>query len=96
LTPTRGRKRAAHVIGDAVGVVVHGHARVIQGAVGESAGASHDRSELDDGGTAEDRVRAPSDARDAPIRATVMSADVCDRDRSEALLADARHCGAAS
>jgi general stress protein 26 len=77
---------AAHVIGDDVGVFVHGHARVVRGATEASASISHYWSEVYGGGTPEDWVPTPSDARYVQIVALSMFTYAFNRDRFEALL----------
>ena len=79
----------AHVVGDDVGVFVHGMARVVNGATEESASISHYWSDVYGGGTPEDWVSAPSDARYVQILASAMFTYVFSRDRFEALLAGA-------
>ena len=80
---------AAHVIGDDAGVFVHGLARVTRGATDEAAAISHDWSDVYGGGTSEDWVSTPSDARYVQIAATSLFTYVFSRDRFDALL-DAR------
>lgn len=85
----RGAVSAAHVIGDDVGVFVHGTARVVNGATEESAAISHFWAEVYGGGTPEDWVPTPSDARYVQIQASALFTYVFNRDRFEALLAAA-------
>ncbi len=79
---------AAHVVGDDVGVFVHGHARVVHGATSEAAAISHYWSDIY-GATPEDWVDDPADARFAEIVPTAMFTYAFDRDRFEALVREA-------
>ena len=79
----------AHVIGDAVGVFVHGTAHVVNGATEESASMRHYWSDVYDGGSPEDWVPTPGDARYVQIQASAMFTYAFDRDRFEALVAAA-------
>ncbi len=76
---------AAHVIGDDVGVFVHGRARVIRGATEDASGISHYWSDVYSGSTPEDFVETPSDARYVQIVATSLFTYAFNRDRFEAL-----------
>jgi general stress protein 26 len=77
---------AAHVIGDDVGIFVHGTARVVRGATDEAATlAPHWRDVY--GGTPEEWVDAPHDARYIEVVPTSLYTYAFDRERFEALLA---------
>jgi general stress protein 26 len=80
---------AAHVLGDDVGVFVHGTARLVHGSTEESARISHYWADVYAGGTPEDWVDAPRDARYVQIQASAMFTYAFNRDRFEALLAAA-------
>jgi len=80
---------AAHVVGDDVGVFVHGSARLVHGATEEAATlAPHWRDVY--GGTPEDWVEAPGDARYLEIVPASMYTYAFDHDRFEAIVAAQR------
>jgi general stress protein 26 len=85
----RAQVSAAHVLGDDVGVFVHGTAHLVYGATDEAAAISHYWSEVYAGGTPEDWVSTPSDARYVQIKASSMFSYAFSRARFEALVADA-------
>ena len=77
---------AAHVVGDDVGVFVHGTARVLSGATPAAEEvAPWWRAQY--ASTPEDWVDEPSDARYVEIVPSAMYTYVFDRDRFEALVA---------
>jgi general stress protein 26 len=75
---------AAHVVGDDVGVFVHGHARVVRGGPGEADELRHFWTEVYDA-SPEDWVRTPTDARYVEIEATSMYSYAFSRERFEAM-----------
>jgi general stress protein 26 len=80
---------AAHVVGDDVGIFVHGTARVVRGATEAAATlAPHWREVY--GGTPEDWVEQPEDARYVEIVPASMYTYAFDQGRFEALLAERR------
>jgi general stress protein 26 len=82
----RAAVSAAHVIGDDVGVFVHGTARIVLGGTDEAAMlAPHWRDVY--GATPEDWVDAPHDARYVEIVPASMYTYAFDRARFEELLA---------
>lgn len=82
----RAAVSAAHVIGDDVGVFVHGTARIVRGATEEAAVlAPHWRHAY--GSTPEDWVDAPHDARYVQIVAASMYTYAFNRERFEAMVA---------
>ncbi len=82
----RAAVSAAHVVGDDVGVFVHGAARIVRGATEEAASlAPHWRDVY--GGTPEDWVDAPHDARYVEIVPASMYTYAFNRDRFEAIVA---------
>jgi hypothetical protein len=74
---------AAHVIGDDVGVFVHGHARVVHGGPGEADSIRHYWTEVYEGGSPEEWVTTPSDARYVEIVPSSMYSYAFSRDRFE-------------
>jgi hypothetical protein len=76
---------AAHVIGEDLGVFVHGHARVIVGGTDEAASLAPFWQEVY-GATVEDWVEAPADARYFEIVPSAMYTYAFDRARFEAHL----------
>jgi Pyridoxamine 5'-phosphate oxidase len=75
---------AAHVVGDDVGVFVHGRARVVAGGPGEADALRHYWTEVY-GGSPEDWVTTPSDARYVEIAAHSMYSYAFSRERFEAM-----------
>jgi hypothetical protein len=76
---------AAHVIGDDVGIFVHGRARVVHGGPGEADELRHYWREVYEGGSPEDWVERPQDARYVEILASSMYSYAFSRERFEAL-----------
>jgi general stress protein 26 len=76
---------AAHVIGDDVGVFVHGTARIVRGATEEASALAPFWREVYDG-TPEDWVDAPHDARYVEIVPSSMYTYAFNRERFEALV----------
>jgi general stress protein 26 len=74
---------AAHVVGDDVGVFVHGQARVVHGGPGEADELRHYWTEVYDGGSPEDWVTTPIDARYVEIVASAMYSYAFSRERFE-------------
>ena len=74
---------AAHVVGDDVGVFVHGRARVVRGGPGEADELRHYWTEVYDGGSPEDWVATPSDARYVGIVPSSMYSYAFSRERFE-------------
>jgi Pyridoxamine 5'-phosphate oxidase len=83
----RSAVSAAHVVGDDVGVFVHGRARVVHGGTDAAAAISHYWSDVYSGGTPEDWVPTPADARYVEVVATSMFTYVFNRDRFASMLA---------
>ncbi len=75
---------AAHVIGDDVGVFVHGHAHVVPGGPGEADELRHYWTEVY-GASPEDWVTTPVDARYVEIVASSMYSYAFSRERFEEL-----------
>jgi Pyridoxamine 5'-phosphate oxidase len=75
---------AAHVIGDDVGVFVHGRARVVTGGPGEADELRHYWTEVY-GASPEDWVATPLDARYVAIEASSMYSYAFSRERFEEL-----------
>jgi general stress protein 26 len=75
---------AAHVVGDDVGVFVHGRARVVRGGPGEADEIRHFWTDVY-GGSPEDWVDTPKDARYVEIVAHSMYSYAFSRERFEAL-----------
>jgi len=75
----------AHVVGEEVGVFVHGHARVVRGATEEAAALAPDWRDVY-GGVPEEWVSTPSDARYIEVIPQAMFTFANDRARFEALL----------
>jgi general stress protein 26 len=75
---------AAHVVGEDVGVFVHGDARVVRGGPGEADAIRHYWSEIYDS-SPEDWVANPGDARYIEIVPTSMYSYAFSRERFEAL-----------
>jgi len=82
----RPQLSAAHVVGDDVGIFVHGTARIVRGATDEAAALAPHWREAYGGGTPEDWVDDPRDARYVEIVPSSMYTYAFDRDRFEALL----------
>jgi general stress protein 26 len=74
---------AAHVVGDDVGIFVHGHARVVVGASSEADELRHFWTEVYDGGAPEEWVERPSDARYVEIVARAFYSYAFSRERFE-------------
>jgi general stress protein 26 len=81
---------AAHVIGDDVGIFVHGHARLVRGATPEAAALAPHWRDAYGGGTPEDWVEDPADARYVEIVPTALYTYAFDHDRFESLLEQRR------
>lgn len=81
----RGAVSAAHVVGDDVGVFVHGSARIVRGASEEAATLAPFWHEVY-GATPEDWVDAPHDARYVQILPSALYTYAFNRDRFEAML----------
>jgi hypothetical protein len=79
---------AAHVVGDDVGVFIHGHARVVCGGPGEADAVRHYWTELYDS-SPEDWVATPQDSRYVEVIATSMYTYAFNRERFEAMVAEA-------
>jgi general stress protein 26 len=75
----------AHVIGDDIGIFIHGQARVVHGGPGEADELRHYWREVYEGGSPEDWVERPQDARYVEILATSMYSYAFSRERFEAL-----------
>jgi general stress protein 26 len=82
----RAAVSAAHVIGDDVGVFVHGAARIVRGATEEAASLAPHWREIY-GGTPEDWVDAPHDARYVEIVPASMYTYAFNRERFEEIVA---------
>jgi general stress protein 26 len=76
---------AAHVVGDDVGVFVHGTARLVEGGSPEASAISHYWHDIY-GATPEDWVDDPVDARYAEIIPDAMFTYAFDRARFDALV----------
>jgi general stress protein 26 len=76
---------AAHVIGDDVGIFVHGRARVVRGGPGEADELRHYWQEVYDGGAPEEWVDRPEDSRYVEILASSLYSYAFSRERFEAL-----------
>ena len=76
----------AHVVGDDVGIFVHGKARVVPGGPGEADALRHFWTDLY-GASPEDWVTEPSDARYVQIVASSMYSYAFSRERFETLCA---------
>lgn len=77
---------AAHVVGDDVGVFVHGDARIVRGGPGEADAIRHYWTELYES-SPEDWVSTPRDARYVEVIATSIFTYAFNRERFEALVA---------
>jgi hypothetical protein len=75
----------AHVLGDDVGVFVHGTARIVRGATEEAAALAPFWREIY-GGTPEDWVGAPSDARYVEVVPHTIFTYAFNRERFESLV----------
>jgi hypothetical protein len=75
----------AHVVGDDVGIFVHGQARMVRGGPGEADQLRPYWSDVYDGGVPEEWVVTPEDARYVEIVPVSMFSYAFDRDRFEAL-----------
>jgi general stress protein 26 len=75
---------AAHVVGDDVGIFVHGKARVVNGGPGEADQIRHYWSDVY-GASPEDWVSDPSDARYIEIVPSSMYSYAFSREKFEAL-----------
>ncbi len=80
----RAAVSCAHVVGDDVGVFVHGRARVVRGGPGEADSLRHLWREIY-GATPEDWVPTPTDARYVEVVATSIYSYAFSRERFEAL-----------
>jgi general stress protein 26 len=78
---------AAHVVGDDVGVFLHGHARVLRGGPGEVDAIRHYWTEIY-GASPEEWVDTPHDARYVEIVPSSMFTYAFNRDRFEQLVAE--------
>lgn len=76
---------AAHVVGDDVGVFIHGHARVLRGGPGDVDAIRHYWTDLYES-SPEDWVATPEDARYIEVIATSMFTYAFNRDRFERLV----------
>jgi general stress protein 26 len=76
----------AHVVGDDVGIFVHGRARMVQGGPGEADAIRHYWSDVYDA-SPEDWVATPSDARYVEIVAGSFFSYAFSRERFEELCA---------
>jgi len=81
----RSTLSAAHVMGDDVGVFIHGHARVVPGGPGEADAFRHYWTELYDA-SPEDWVATPQDARYVEVLATSIFTYAFNRERFEAMM----------
>jgi general stress protein 26 len=78
---------AAHVVGDEVGVFLHGHARVVRGGPGEADMIRHYWTELYES-SPEDWVATPLDARYIEVIPNSMYTYAFNRERFEAIIAE--------
>jgi general stress protein 26 len=78
---------AAHVVGDDVGVFLHGHARVVRGGPGDADAIRHYWTELYES-TPEDWVATPEDARYVEVLPTSMYTYAFNKERFEAMVAE--------
>jgi len=76
---------AAHVVGDDVGVFIHGHARIVRGGPGEADAIRHYWTELYES-SPEDWVETPGDSRYIQVNATSLFTYAFNRERFEALV----------
>jgi general stress protein 26 len=76
---------AAHVVGDDIGVFIHGHARIVRGGPGEADAIRHYWTELYES-SPEDWVATPSDSRYIEVNATSLFTYVFNRERFESLV----------
>ncbi len=76
---------AAHVVGDDVGVFIHGHARVVHGGPGEADLIRQYWTDLYES-SPEDWVDRPEDARYVQVVATSMFTYVFNRERFESMV----------
>jgi general stress protein 26 len=76
---------AAHVVGDDIGVFIHGHARVVHGGPGEADSFRHYWTELYDS-SPEDWVERPELSRYIEVNATLIFTYAFNRERFEALV----------
>jgi general stress protein 26 len=92
----RSALSAAHVVGDDVGVFIHGHALVMQGGPGDADALRHYWTEIYES-SPEDWVATPSDSRYIEVVATSMFTYAFNRERFETMVADgARNASDAS
>lgn len=92
----RSALSAVHIVGDDVGVFIHGHARVVRGGPGEADALRHYWTELYDS-SPEEWVATPQDSRCVEVMATSMFTYAFNRERFEAMVAEvARTPGEAS
>jgi general stress protein 26 len=75
----------AHVIGDDVGIFVHGRARVVHGGPGEADELRHYWQEVYEGGAPEEWVERPEDARYVEIVPTSTYSYAFSRERFDQL-----------
>lgn len=76
----------AHVVGDDVGIFVHGNARIVRGGPGEADALRHYWTEIYDS-SPEDWVSTPTDARYVEIVPTSMYSYAFSRERFEEMCA---------
>jgi general stress protein 26 len=82
----------AHVVGDDVGVFAHGSARIVRGATDEAATLGPHWQEVY-GGTPEDWVETPADARYVEVVPHAIYSYAFSRDRFESMLGAAPDAG---
>jgi general stress protein 26 len=82
----RAALSAAHVVGDDVGIFVHGRARVVHGGPGEADELRHYWTAVYDS-SPEDWVATPRDSRYVEIEATSMYSYAFSRERFEEMCA---------
>lgn len=75
---------AAHVVGDDVGIFVHGRARVVRGGPGEADALRHYWQEVYEGSAPEEWVDRPEDSRYVEILPSSMYSYAFSRERFEA------------
>jgi len=78
---------AAHVVGDDVGVFIHGRARVVRGGAGEADLIRHYWTDIYES-SPEDWVDRPEDARYVQVMATSMFTYAFNRDRFDAMMGE--------
>jgi general stress protein 26 len=83
----RSALSAAHVVGDDVGVFIHGHVRVVQGGPGEADAIRHYWTDIYES-SPEDWVATPRDSRYFELIATSMYTYAFNRERFEAMVAE--------